>query len=97
VTETGFVRVSSNPRVLPAPVAVATARSVLTSMRAAGSHVFVRDDVSPVDPDVPALIGHRQVTDAHLLTLARRNHAQLVTFDSGLAKLGGDDVQLLTF
>src|SRR3954447_7351441 len=72
VTESGFVRVSSNPKVLPSPIGVAAAQAVLVALRAAGDHRFLSDDVSIVDADVPPLAGHRQVTDAHLLTLARR-------------------------
>jgi hypothetical protein len=38
-------------------------------------------------PDVPELAGYRQVTDAHLLTLARRSSMRLVTFDAGMVRL----------
>jgi len=97
VSESGFVRVSANPKVLPSPIDVAAARDVLSRLRAAGRHYFLADDVSLTDPDVPALIGHRQVTDAHLLTLARRRGVRLVTFDTAIATLaGGDAVELLT-
>jgi uncharacterized protein len=96
-TESGFVRVSSNPVVLPSAIAVEDARRVLTSMRSAGSHRFLVDDVSMIDRDVPRLLGHQQVTDAHLLTLARRHDLRLVTFDAGVLAVGGeDDVELLT-
>lgn len=97
VTETGFVRVSSNPGALPAPVGVGAALAVLASMRRVGRHRFLPDDVSPLDPDVPAIVGHRQVTDAHLLTIARRHGVRVLTFDSGLAALSdGDGAELLT-
>ena len=97
ITESGFVRVSSNPKVLPSPIGVASARAVLASLRTAGTHRFLADDVSITDSDFPDIAGHRQVTDAHLLTLARRRVVRLVTFDAGLALLGGDgEVELLT-
>lgn len=97
ITESGFVRVSSNPKVLPHPISVGTAREVLAALRAAGAHSFLTDDVSIVDSDVPVVSGHRQVTDVHLLTLARRRGMRLLTFDSGLLALGGNqDVELLT-
>jgi len=96
ITESGFVRVSSNPKVLPSPIAVEAARSVMTALRAYAGHRFLTDDVSITDPDVPPLSGYRQVTDAHLVTLARRSGTKLVTFDRGLAALAGpDDVELL--
>jgi predicted nucleic acid-binding protein len=70
---------------------------VLASLRTAGAHRFLADDVSITDGDFPEIAGHRQVTDAHLLTLARRRAVRLVTFDAGLALLGGDgEVELLT-
>ncbi len=48
------------------------ARAVLSALRALDAHLFFTDDVSLSDSDVPTITGHRQVTDAHLLTLARR-------------------------
>lgn len=96
VTESGFVRVSSNPKVLPSFIAVEAARGVLSALRDVGGHRFLVNDVSLTDPDVPALVGHRQVTDGQLLTLARRHGIRLVTFDAGIAALAGvRDVQLL--
>jgi toxin-antitoxin system PIN domain toxin len=96
-TESGFVRVSSNPKVLPGAIGVDAARSVLGSLRAAGTHRFLHNDVSPVDADVPAFTGHRQVTDALLLTVARRHGLPLVTFDAAIAALGdARDVEVLS-
>lgn len=97
ITEAGFVRVSSNPRVLPAPVGVEAARQVLVALRGRGRHRFLINDVSLVDPDVPTMSGHRQVTDAVLVAVARRHGLPLVTFDAGVRALaGGDGVELLT-
>jgi len=96
LTESGFVRVSANPKVLPSAIPVRSALEVLAGLREAGDHRFLPDDVSPLDPDVPEIAGHRQVTDAHLLALARRRGASLVTFDRALARLAGRDAQLLT-
>jgi uncharacterized protein len=43
------------------------------------------------------MLGHRQITDAHLLPLARRHGVHLLTFDSALVKLGPhQDVELLS-
>lgn len=89
VTETGFMRVSCNPKVLPAPVTIEQALAVLSSLRAVGGHRFLSDDVSVVDSDFPTIVGHNQVTDAHLLTVARRHQARLLTFDSALGTLPG--------
>ena len=97
MTESGFVRVSSNPKALPSAIGIDAARSVLAVLRAVDGHRFLADDVSLSDSDVPAMSGHRQVTDAHLLTLARRRGVRLVTFDAGVLTLAkGHDVELLT-
>ncbi len=78
-------------------VPVAQSTEVLAALRTAGAHHFLADDVSLTDGDVPDVAGHRQVTDAQLLTLARRRGVRLVTFDSGIATLAnGRDVELLT-
>lgn len=97
LTESGFVRVSSNPKALPVAIGIVEARAVLSALRALDTHRFLNDDVSLCDSDVPTIAGHQQVTDAHLLTLARRRGVRLVTFDSGILALSqGRDVELLT-
>lgn len=96
VTESGFVRVSSNPKVLPSAIPVEAARGALATLRVVGRHRFLANDVSLTDADVPPIPGHRQVTDAQLLTLARRHGVRLVTFDAGIATLAKDEgVELL--
>jgi predicted nucleic acid-binding protein len=42
------------------------------------------------------VVGHRQVTDAHLAGLARRRGSRLVTLDQGLAALHPDATVLLS-
>lgn len=97
VTESGFVRVSSNPRVLPHVIAVEAARAVLSALRDVDGHRFLANDISLSDADVPHIAGHRQVTDAQLLTLAGRHGISLLTFDAGIVALAeGRDVELLT-
>jgi uncharacterized protein len=97
LTESGFVRVSSNPKALPVSIGIDAARAVLSALRALDGHQFLTDDVSLSDSDVPPITGYRQVTDAHLLILARRREMRLVSFDGGVQALsGGRDVELLT-
>ncbi len=97
ITESGFVRVSSNPIVLPSAIGVDAARGVLSTLRVHPGHQFLTDDVSMTDTDVPAIAGYRQVTDAHLLTMSRRCGVRLVTFDASiLAMANGNDVEVLT-
>jgi uncharacterized protein len=46
---------------------------------------------------VPSIASYRQMTDAHLLTLARRRRVRLVTFDASIFAMGdGNDVEVLT-
>ena len=97
ISESGFVRISSNPRVLPHRIDVRSAIGFLGELRKVGKHRFLPDDVSVTDPDFPELHGYRQVTDAHLLTLARRNSVPLLTFDSAIAGMAEpDEVVLLS-
>src|ERR1700740_1496720 len=84
ITESGFVRVSSNPIVLPAAIGVDAALGVLRALRTHPGHQFLTDDVSMSDSDVPTIVGYRQVTDAHLLTLSQRRGVRLVTFDASI-------------
>ena len=96
VSEAGFVRISSNRRVIVGAVGVDEARGVLRDLREVGEHRFLANDVSLTDADVPPIVGHRQVTDALLLTVARRAGVALVTFDAAIATLaGGNGVELL--
>lgn len=90
VTENGFVRVSSNPRAIDGAVSPATAIALVAEMRRARGHTFWPADTSLADldgPDLAAVVGHRQVTDAYLLALARRHDGVLATFDDGLRSL----------
>ena len=96
LSEAGFVRISANPRVVVGALGVDDARGVLRDLRAAGEHRFLINDVSITDADAPRIVGHRQVTDALLLTVARRAGVPLVTFDAAIATLaGGNGVELL--
>lgn len=96
ISEAGFVRVSCNPTAVTGALAIDEARGVLRDLRAIGEHRFLANDVSPTDADLPAISGHRQVSDAVLLTVARRAQLPLVTFDNALATLArGHGVELL--
>ena len=75
----------------PAPDAVAA----LEAIRSQPWHRFWPDAI-PYGADLLAgVIGHRQVTDAYLVALARHHGGRLATLDRGLAALHGEDVDLL--
>jgi toxin-antitoxin system PIN domain toxin len=93
LTESSFVRISSHPKIGPDPRSVVESVAWLRALRSLPGHRFLVDDVSiagsPGFADLSP-IGHRQITDAHLLTLARSNGYRLVTFDGALATLVTD-------
>lgn len=93
VTQSGFVRVSSNARVVPQARSPIEAIQLLGRMVALPGHEFWTDDVSIVSSSHVArqkLMGHGQVTDAHLLALAIARRGVLVTFDGGVAEIVPD-------
>jgi toxin-antitoxin system PIN domain toxin len=90
ITESGFVRVSSNARVLPDARTPSEARTLLAALRTKGEHRFWEDDVSAVEDPFGVFataVGHRQVTDAHLLSVAIRRGGVLATFERGITDL----------
>jgi uncharacterized protein len=95
VTESGFVRISSNRGALPTSTTPDLAIALLRSMTTLDGHEFWADDVRLVVGEAAAadgLRGHRQITDVHLLALARRWSGRLATFDRGLVTLGDDQL-----
>lgn len=96
VTELGFMRISANASVVESPVRPSDASALLVELRGVGDHRFWTDDEQPsTSPRFPRerLVGHRQVTDAHLLALSRVHGGSVATFDRSLAVLarGLDD------
>jgi toxin-antitoxin system PIN domain toxin len=90
LTQSGFVRVSSNPRVLPTAVMPEEAVLALRRIIEVPGHVFWADDVSLATSEHVALdrlLSYRQVTDAHLLALALRRGGRLATLDRRIASL----------
>ena len=78
------------------PVAgIANAIALLTAVKAWPGCQFWGDSLSYVDIDWRGVIGHKQVTDAYLVALAKSNNARLASFDRGLAALRPDLVGLV--
>lgn len=87
VTESGFVRVSSNPRATPEAKTPAEALYLLRQMVSQAGHSFWPDEISMAKSelvDSSKLLGHRQITDAHLIALAIHHGGRLVSFDRRL-------------
>jgi len=102
VTESGFVRVSSNRRITPDARPPAEAAELLRQMCALPRHTFLVDDV-PMSDHAAQMRGlvhsSAQVTDFHLLLVALWHTSSLVTFDRGLVPLAeslGAGVELLS-
>lgn len=90
MTETGFVRVSSNPTILPDARTPREAIALLKRITALPHHGFWKDDVRFAESPLVAtdkVAGHRQVTDAHLVGLALGHRGRLVTLDAGIRTL----------
>jgi toxin-antitoxin system PIN domain toxin len=90
LTQSGFVRVSSNRHVLPYAKTPREAISLLKQIVTLPSHVFLPDEISLAASRFVAaerLQGHRQVTDAHLLGIALGHGARLATLDRSVVGL----------
>jgi len=89
MTQCAFVRVSSNPRIIPEAVTPCEAVALLREMTSLTHHRFWPDSLPFHEAPIPtALItGHHQVSDAYLLGLAIHHKGKLVTFDRGMAEL----------
>lgn len=90
LTQLAFVRISSNPRIIPEAVNPRDAVRLLNAVSVLPRHVFWSDDLSILDLKLfesLALAGYRQVTDAYLLELAGKKDGRLATLDKGVAEL----------
>jgi len=74
-----------------------TRSRVLSDMTAYPGYEFWPDSLPYCSVDLSQVIGHRQVTDAYLVSLVRDHgpDARLATLDEGLAKLYPDVVTLV--
>ena len=87
LTQSGFVRVSSNRKAIPDAVAPQESIALLQRIILLPHHQFWHDQFSIADAetvDRGKLFGYRQVTDAHLLGIALANGGCLATFDRGI-------------
>ena len=92
-TQSGFVRISANRRVIPEAASPQEAVLLLRKITALANHTFWADDAPLVDSEYLApekIQGFRQVTDAHLLALALRHGGRLATLDRGIPSLVPD-------
>lgn len=64
-----------------------SAKLLLESISAIPRHQFWPDDASYLDLPTAGVIGHRHVTDAYLVLLARKHGGSLATMDKALAAI----------
>ncbi len=89
ITQCAFVRISSNPKIIPDAVSPREVLELLGQIISQKHHTFWPDDIPLLGKYIPdkLLVGHRQITDAYLLGLAIKNKGKLVTFDKGISSL----------
>lgn len=98
LTQLGFIRLSSNPAVVTTAKTPAEAATLLALMVRDPLHVYLKSLRAPSDESCirafEKILGSRQVTDAYLLSLARRHRAKLVTFDARLRAASRNEKEL---
>jgi toxin-antitoxin system PIN domain toxin len=90
ITQAGFIRVMNQPALVQPGLTLAELAEVLAHNLAHPSHRLLALDFDFADVMACCtcgVVGHRQVTDAYLLTAALRSRMKLLTFDSGLSAL----------
>ena len=75
----GFVRTSGQ--------SIADGQTILSQFLTATQAKFYPNDLSYTKADFSRVFGHRQVTDAYLVSLAKSHNLTLVTLDRPLAAL----------
>lgn len=96
LTQAAFVRTLAQPAFHIPPVSIDDASQLLTQNMVATDHKHIAVDVQLVDVlkhCTGGVVGHTQVTDAWLITLANKHGARLVTFDRRLSSLLATDAE----
>ena len=94
MTQTAFVRISSNAKIIDGAVTPQEALALLRQMVRQSGHHFWADDLNlaaATNGPFARLGGHRQMTDAYLLALAMAKRGMLVTLDRGVSALVPQD------
>ena len=89
LTQTGFVRISSNPSFTPDAVTPPEALALLDRITTMPGHEFWPDDLplrKALGED-SKIAGHRQIIDYYLLGLATARRGKLATFDRAVLSL----------
>ena len=96
ITQAGFIRVLSQPMVSKAAFTLQEWSLSLVRVLSHPAHRLLAPDFAFADVMTcctGGVVGHRQITDAYLLTAAMRAGMKLLTFDSGLGTLLASDAE----
>jgi predicted nucleic acid-binding protein len=97
ITESGFVRMSSNPIALPSAIGVGAAHKGAFGIVCVAWPLLLHRRCLDERRRLPAIAGYRQATDVRPLTHARRYRVCLVTFDALILAIADEsDVEALT-
>lgn len=99
ITQSGFVRIMNQPALAAQQRNVAESGNLLAHSLAHPAHSLLPLDLNFADvltTCTGGLVGHRQVTDAYLLTAAIRAGMKLLTFDGGICTLLRTDAERRT-
>lgn len=84
LTELGFARLSCNPSAVGRAITLSAALQTLAGVSRMPNHHFLSETAqlhSTLLPIAAHVVGHRQVSDAYLIALARIHGAKLATLD----------------
>ena len=87
ITQLAFLRLTSNPRVVGDTITPSNALQALATMTGQPEHEYWSESPEPLQLATlnnPALVGHRQITDAWLLGLAALKQQAVATLDRGM-------------
>ncbi len=88
ITENGFIRLSLNPTVVSEVVSLKSVMEIVKTFKELKGHEFWPDSLDAVKAfENYNVLSNRQVTDAYLLALAKKNNGRLVSFDRGIINL----------
>lgn len=96
ITQSGFIRVMNQPApAKPGRTVAELAEALKQNLAHPGHELLALDfDFAEVQARCSGgVVGHRQVTDAYLLTAAMRAGMKLLTFDSGVDTLLASDAE----
>lgn len=76
------------------PNGAGLASATLEILSRHGGYEFWPDDISYASANLARVAGHKQVTDSYLVALATARGGQLATFDSALAAIHSEALQI---